>query len=215
MTVVIHFVKRLSEGKSMRPTRDQAKENRQRIIDTAARLFREHGIHAVGVDAVMKGAGLTHGGFYGHFKSKEELTAEAGAHAMREALARDSDFKSVEEFARVYLSEKHRDDVADGCIVAALGPELARQPEEKRDSITDYIRIRIEQIEMLRERRGEKADRGRAIAEMSSLLGALVMARAVNDKALSDEILQETVRFVASDGREAKPEGNRDTEKIG
>ena len=93
----------------MRPTREQAKENRQRILDTAGRLFRENGIHAVGVDAVMKGAGLTHGGFYGHFKSKGDLTAEAMSNVMRQAFEQEPDYRSLVDFASVYLSGEHRD----------------------------------------------------------------------------------------------------------
>lgn len=188
----------------MRPTRDQARENRQRILHAASRLFREQGIHAVGVDAVMKGAGLTHGGFYGHFKSKGDLTAEAMSHALREALQSEPQYESVKDFAAAYLSKKERDDAADGCTVAALGPELSRLPDGQRGPISDYVLTRIAQMETLQERQGQKPDRARAIAELSSLVGALVMARAVDDKELSDEILEKTVEFIGGVGAAAK-----------
>ncbi|KQV66268.1 TetR family transcriptional regulator [Rhizobium sp. Root1220] len=182
----------------MRPTKEQAKENRQRIVNTAARLFREKGIHAVGVDEVMKGAGLTHGGFYGHFKSKNDLAAEALSHAMLESLRSEPEFESFADFAKSYLSKAHRDAPDNGCTVASLGPELSRLPKGQRGVISDYIRTLIEQVEMLQAKAGNKKDRGKAIADLSSLVGALVTARAVDDEALSDEILAETIREVSS-----------------
>ncbi|WP_025658868.1 TetR family transcriptional regulator [Rhizobium sp. IBUN] len=183
----------------MRPTKEQANQNRQRIIDTAGRLFREKGIHAVGVDEVMKGAGLTHGGFYGHFKSKGDLAAEAVSHALLESLRSEPAYATLGALAKNYLSRAHRDAADSGCMVAALGPEIARLPKGQRGGITDYVRARIEQVEQIQAQQGETVDRGRAIADLSSLVGALVMARAVDDPALSDEILTETIRVL--DGR--------------
>jgi TetR/AcrR family transcriptional repressor of nem operon len=183
----------------MRPTREQAKENRQRILDTAARLFRENGIHAVGVDAVMKGAGLTHGGFYGHVKSKNDLTAEAVSHAMDAALQSFADVKTMGDLAAGYLSEEHRDIAGNGCTIAALGPELARLPEGQRGTVSDYIRAQIAQVEALQAAANGKTDRRKAIADLSSLVGALVMARAVDDAQLSDEILTETKLYFATE----------------
>ncbi|MEH7881499.1 TetR/AcrR family transcriptional regulator [Rhizobium laguerreae] len=176
----------------MRPTREQANENRNRIIETASRLFRENGIHAVGVDAVMKGAGLTHGGFYGHFKSKDDLTTAAVGHALRQSLRAEPESMSLEEFISAYLSKDHRDAVGDGCAVAALGPELARLSGGQRASVTDYVRARIARMEKMENHAHGSSDRGKAIADLSSLLGALIMARAVDDEELSDEILSET-----------------------
>ncbi|MCD2180764.1 TetR/AcrR family transcriptional regulator [Rhizobium sp. GN54] len=173
----------------MRPTKEQAKENRKRILETAARLFRENGIHAVGVDAVMSGAGLTHGGFYGHFKSKSELADQALADAMQGALAAEPDTLTLSDFTGTYLSPEHRDHAGAGCAIAALGPEMARLPEKERQAATDYIRARIARMEDLQQRQGDAPDRKKAIADLTSLVGALVMARLVNDEALSDEIL--------------------------
>ena len=106
----------------MRVSREQAAENRKRIVATAARMFRDKGFDGVGVDAIMKGAGLTHGGFYGHFRSKDDLAAEAVTLALQggtEWLNRVSD---VDDFVADYLSERHRADRANGCAIAALGP---------------------------------------------------------------------------------------------
>ncbi|MBB3541778.1 MULTISPECIES: TetR/AcrR family transcriptional regulator [unclassified Rhizobium] len=182
----------------MRPTKEQADQNRKRIIDAAGRLFREKGIHAVGVDEVMKSAGLTHGGFYGHFKSKGDLAAEALSYAMDESLRSEEDFPSVAALAETYLSKAHRDEAENGCTVASLGPELARLPSGKRGVIASYVRKRIDQMETLQEKTGDQADRGKAIADLASLVGALVMARAVDDEALSNEILAETIRIVGN-----------------
>lgn len=176
----------------MRPTKEQAKENRRRILETAARLFRENGIHAVGVDAVMSGAGLTHGGFYGHFKSKSDLAEQALADAMRKSLASEPDTMTLSDLAETYLSAEHRDHAGAGCAVAALGPELARLPAKERTAATDYVRARIARMEELQQRNGGTKDRKKAIAELSGLLGALIMARLVNDPALSDEIMAST-----------------------
>lgn len=173
----------------MRPSKEQAKENRQRILDTAAKLFRENGIHAVGVDAVMKGAGLTHGGFYGHFKSKSDLAEQALAHAMDDMMKVDALNGSLEDFAKSYLSPDHRAAAGAGCTVAALGAELARLPEAERGPVTEHIRALIGLMEKLQAGNGSAVDRSRAVADVASFVGALVMARAVNDPALSDEIL--------------------------
>ena len=174
----------------MRPTKEQAKENRKRILDAAARLFRENGIHAVGVDAVMSGAGLTHGGFYGHFKSKGDLAEQALSEAMHKTLEAEPATLTLSQFAGAYLSAEHRDHAGAGCAVAALGPEMARLPEKERQAATDYVRARIARMQELQERQGEAPDRRKAIADLSSLIGALVMARLVNDPALSDEIME-------------------------
>ncbi|KQV44544.1 MULTISPECIES: TetR family transcriptional regulator [unclassified Rhizobium] len=180
----------------MRPSKEQAKENRQRILDTAARLFRENGIHAVGVDAIMKGAGLTHGGFYGHFKSKTDLAGQALAHAMDDMMKADALNGSLDDFAQSYLSPDHRAAAGAGCTVAALGAELARLPDAERGPVTDHVRALIGLMEKLQEGDGRAPDRARAIADVASFVGALVMARAVNDTVLSDEILESVRRRV-------------------
>src|SRR5438270_11833799 len=111
----------------MKVSREQAARTRERIIETAARRFRERGYEGIGVADLMKEAGLTHGGFYGHFASKEELIAEASARALTESLARLSDIAErahddpLSAMADAYLSSGHRDDPGDGCLLAALG----------------------------------------------------------------------------------------------
>src|SRR6266850_2938125 len=107
----------------MRVSRDKAAENRERIVDTASRLFREKGFEGVGVDAIMNGAGLTHGGFYGHFGSKDDLAAEAVARALERSVEKQSRYTNLSDLISGYLSERHCADRANGCAVAALGAD--------------------------------------------------------------------------------------------
>ena len=117
----------------MKVSREQAAQNRERIVQTAAQLFRERGFDGIGVADLMKAAGLTHGGFYGHFSSKEDLIAEASARALMGSLAL---FVKVAEraprdplsaVADAYLTSRHRDKPGEGCVLAALGPDVSRQ----------------------------------------------------------------------------------------
>src|SRR6266850_4308864 len=111
----------------MRVTREKAAETRARIVETASRLFREKGFDGVGLDAIMKEADLTHGGFYGHFTSKEDLATEAVARALEQGAELQSRYTNVADFVSYYLSESHFADRANGCVLAALGGDMARQ----------------------------------------------------------------------------------------
>src|SRR5258707_2814187 len=130
----------------MRVSREKAAENRERIVDTASRLFREKGFDGVGLDAIMKEAGLTHGGFYGHFSSKEDLAAEAVARALEQSAGLQSRYTNVADFVSDYLSESHFADRANGCALAALGGEIARRGEGVRSGITSYVRTALERL---------------------------------------------------------------------
>src|SRR6202011_3642660 len=120
MSAVIYFVKGMMEAK-MRVSREKAIENRERIVETASRLFREKGFDGVGVDAIMSGAGLTHGGFYGHFGSKDDLAAEAVVRALERSAEKLGRHANLTELISEYLSERHCADRASGCAIAALG----------------------------------------------------------------------------------------------
>src|ERR1700716_2694511 len=172
----------------MRVSREKAAENRERIVDAAARLFRDKGFDGVGVDAIMKDAGLTHGGFYGHFASKEALAAEAVACAFGRSAARQSDIGSLGELVSDYLSERHRADRANGCAVAALGADYGRQGQALRKVLTASVRRQIDRLASLLKRRGA-ARRRRALASYAGMVGALTLARAVDDPVLAQEIL--------------------------
>jgi TetR/AcrR family transcriptional repressor of nem operon len=181
----------------MRVSKQAAAENRRRILTAAARLFREHGIDGAGVDAITEAAGLTHGAFYSQFESKEAVVAEALRlifDESRELWVRDSSGKdrtdALEKIIDRYLSRRHRDSLGAGCVVAALGSDIARQPKAIRDVFTKKLE---EGLEILAPLLGAKSAARRsddAIRLFSTLVGALILARAVDDEALSRRILQ-------------------------
>src|SRR3954467_1835598 len=117
----------------MKESREQAAQNRERIVEAAARLFRERGFDGIGVADLMNEAGLTHGGFYGHFSSKDDLIAEASARALGSSLAQFSELARrraadpLAAIATAYLSKGHRDNPGEGCVLAALGADVSRQ----------------------------------------------------------------------------------------
>jgi TetR/AcrR family transcriptional regulator, transcriptional repressor for nem operon len=176
-------------------SREQAAANHDRIVDTAAQLFRERGFEGVGVADLMKEAGLTHGGFYGHFASKEELMVEASARALTEnlaswsKLAERADENPLPALAEAYLTTSHRDDPGAGCLLAALGPEVSRQSPAVRRAITDYVKSACDLLAKLVPGKSKRARRQKVIATYATLVGTMVMARAVDDRALSQEIL--------------------------
>jgi TetR/AcrR family transcriptional repressor of nem operon len=176
----------------MRVTREQAATNRQRIVEAASLLFRKHGFAGVGVDDITKAAGLTHGGFYGHFTSKDDLAAEACAHQGADPWAAWMDAppaRRLEGIVRSYLTPRHRDDRANGCLFAALGSDVVRQPKAVRHAFTERFRAKVETLRALVPGRSPAARRERALATMAGLVGALTLARAVDDPQLADDIL--------------------------
>jgi TetR/AcrR family transcriptional repressor of nem operon len=172
----------------MRVTKEKAAENRERIVAAASRLFREKGFDGIGLDAIMEGVGLTHGGFYRHFGSKDELAAEAVSRGLAASATRQAAYPSLKDLVTAYLSPAHRDDPGNGCVMAALGGDIARQSPGVRRALTAYV---AEQLTRLARRIGgrRRASRAQAIATLSGLVGALVLARAVDDPSLSNEIL--------------------------
>jgi TetR/AcrR family transcriptional repressor of nem operon len=175
-------------------TREQADRNREKILEVAGRLFRERGYDGIGVADIMKRAGLTHGGFYGHFPSKEDLAAEITARSVgREGWLERLTGKanpSLGDVVRGYLTRRHRDDAGQGCLFAALGSDAARQPRSVRRAFTEGLRRRVDALTPLMPRRSEAARRQEALALIAGLVGALTLARAVDDTQLSDEILE-------------------------
>jgi len=182
----------------MRVSREQAALNRERIVDVAAKLFREKGYEGIGVADLMKGAGLTHGGFYGHFESKEDLLAEACGKAMqtsvekwRGRLERHKD-NPLGGLARAYLTEAHRDNPGAGCAVASLGTDVARASEPVRKALTAGVKAQLALLaESLPGTPEER--RRRAIASYAAMVGGLVMARAIDEPELSKELLAAVV----------------------
>lgn len=186
----------------MRVSRTQAAENRERIVNVASRLFREGGIGATGVDAVMKAAGMTHGGFYGHFQSKDNLVAEACSRSLSRSLEKWSQVAENKSALKAlldhYLSADHRDNPGDGCLIAALAAEAPRSSPEVRKVITEGIRSMLELIESSVPGSDKKTKRANAIHTLTTMVGALIVARAVGDPALSKEILAKALKSLVS-----------------
>ena len=173
----------------MKVSREQMAENRHRILDAASRLFRQKGFDAVSVAEVMKAAGLTHGGFYGHFGSKDDLAAEAVTRALERSMKKQGRFSNLGDLVSDYMSERHRADRANGCPVAALGADIARQGKGVRHGLTAYVRAQLDRHARLFRDGSAASRRKRAIATLAGMIGALTLARAVDDASLSDEIL--------------------------
>jgi TetR/AcrR family transcriptional repressor of nem operon len=196
----------------MRLTKDQAAKNRREILETAERLFRERGFDGVGVADLMKEAGFTHGGFYNHFGSKEELAAETcavsferAAEELAEKLA-SGRARAWRELVTGYLSPEHRDDPSTGCTASALAADVARQGAEVQASFANGLERLIELVaarEMAAEPElGKAAARERAIQTWCELVGAVVLSRSVARAGpeLSEEILDAARRRVLRGG---------------
>jgi TetR/AcrR family transcriptional regulator, transcriptional repressor for nem operon len=175
----------------MKVSRDQVAAHRTRILAAAGRLFRLRGFDDVTVAEVMRDAGLTHGAFYGHFSSKEALIAEAVGQALAPAAGAVEARKSIAAYADGYLSPRHRDDRGSSCPFSCLGTEAARGSADLRSRMTQSVRRTIDLFSA--EAKGETAREKRraAIAAWSAMVGAMVLARVVDDDALSKEILTE------------------------
>ena len=177
----------------MRVSKEQAAKNRERIIEAASRLMRERGISGMGVDALADAAGMTHGSMYSQFGSKERLIEEAVAHTIVAKGREVPDEFTLADYVSEYLSARHRDQPGSGCLFAALSCEMSRQSSGVRERFTAGVRGVIgllsgRMASTLKPRQREE----KALAMTASLVGALVLARAVNDPKLSDDILRAT-----------------------
>lgn len=172
----------------MKVTKAQVQENRARIVETAATLFRERGYDGVGVAELMATAGFTHGGFYKHFRSKADLMAEAAASSISQRVA-DSDGVDLLDFIASYLSREHRGARGAGCTIAALGGDAARQSEDIKATFADGIERSLAAFQ--REGTRSALDRARMIDTFAHAVGALLLSRACpDDSPLADEILE-------------------------
>jgi len=180
----------------MRKSKQETAKTRERIVRAAAGEFREHGIVATGLADLMAAAGLTHGGFYRHFDSKDQVVAEACALAVAEVTqsvaatgSTKKGRKGLEAAVSAYLSPQHRDNCRDGCPIAALGSELARADEETRAKATEgfmklvsFLADRFEEAKMSDARK-------RAVVAATTMIGAMTISRIVSDEVLSASIL--------------------------
>ncbi len=179
---------------AMKVTKAQVQANRARVVETASLLFRERGYDGVGIADLMSVAGLTHGGFYKHFASKSDLIAESAACGLAQTVERSVGVE-ITELVKNYLSREHRDNRSNGCTLAALGGDAARQPEAVRASFAVGIEkilatlskttvdVDVDVVEA-------RAGRAQNLAVLACAVGALVMSRACpDDLPLADEIL--------------------------
>ncbi|CAO3436726.1 TetR/AcrR family transcriptional regulator [Azospirillum doebereinerae] len=195
----------------MRVSRVQAEENRRTVINVASRLFREHGFDGIGLKDLMEGAGLTQGAFYKQFASKEDLAVQASGKAFESATGRwttavaatpEDPLGAVIAF---YLSAGHREERMDGCPIVALGSDVARQGVDVKASFEDGIKAHLDRLGRLisqtqDEESPDEETRSKAMAVLSTMVGALTLSRVVNDPDLAQAFLDtaaEQVRKIA------------------
>ena len=180
----------------MRYSKEHKQETHARIVRKASVRLREKGAHGIGVADLMKEAGLTHGGFYAHFDSREALVIEAFAHAMdrsveqwRKIAAETTPEKRLSTIIDSYVSTVHRDDPGRGCAVPTLGAEIARESAKTRkafsaklDQLIDVMADQIPDVP-------RKTARRQAMGTLATMMGTLVMSRVAGSGELSDEIL--------------------------
>ena len=187
------------------PTRKEATHDR--IVETAARAIRRSGYGGTGVAEIMKEAGLTHGGFYAHFESREAMLAEAadragadGMAVMARVAAEAAPVKALEAMLRAYLSREHVEGVETGCAVAALGSEMPRQSPKVRRAATRRIKEMIDLVARQSPEWGRPGAHERALVTLATAVGALVLARAVDDPKLSDAVRGAALNYLIPTG---------------
>ncbi len=185
--------------------RTAAKEaSHERIVGAAARAIRRSGYDGTGVADIMKEAGLTHGAFYAHFASREAMLAEAADRAGAESnavaasvIAAVSADQSLQALMQVYLSKEHLDNIETGCPIAALGSEMPRQSPEVRRAATRRIKEMIDLVARQFPDWGQPGAHERALMTVATMVGTLILARAVDDSALSDALCSTTLKSLA------------------
>lgn len=170
-------------------------ENHERIVKVAAGVFRELGIEGIGLADLMQSAGLTHGGFYRHFDSRDDLVAQAVERALKDSSAVADAIaahprSTIASLVDAYLSQAHRDNVASSCAVTALANDVARSTDRVRTAYSHQVVHYVDMIMKLIEPMPQKKRRAAALSALATLVGAVAMARAVNDDELSREILK-------------------------
>jgi TetR/AcrR family transcriptional repressor of nem operon len=181
----------------MRYSREHKQETHDRIVKKASVRLREKGAHGIGVADLMKEAGLTHGGFYAHFDSREALVIEAFAYAMdrsmenwRKITDEVAPEKRLALIAESYLSTLHRDNPGHGCSIPALGAEIARESPKTRKAFAGKLDEMIEMMADYVPNLPRKAARKQAIATLAAMAGTMLLARIAGASELSDEVLK-------------------------
>ena len=195
----------------MRYSPEHKQETHDRIVKKASVRLREKGAHGIGVADLMKEAGLTHGGFYAHFDSREALVMEAFSYAMdrsmenwRKITDEVAPEKRLAMIAESYLSTLHRDNPGHGCSIPALGAEIARESPKTRKAFAGKLDEMIEMMADYIPNQPRKAARKQAIATLATMAGTMLLARIAGSSELSDEVLK-AGRDSALDGAKREP----------
>lgn len=191
-----------------RVSRKQAELNREIIVDAATRLFRERGLHGISVVDVMGAAGLTHGGFYGHFESREALAQEASGRAFEQSIERwkeriaahDDKNAARQALIEPYLSAASRDNPGDSCPVVAFAGDMCHEAAESglRGTFMEGLNNLLDTLGPLMDSGDAASDRQQVLVQYSLMVGALTLARATRGDALSDEILEAARSFLVT-----------------
>src|SRR5436309_5797797 len=193
----------MSTAKAKRTAPSRKEVTHERIVGAAARAIRRSGYDGTGVADIMKKVGLTHGGFYAHFASREAMLAEAADRAGAEGVAAVARIAAAappqrarQALLRAYLSKAHVEGVETGCAVAALGSEMPRQAPEVRRAATRRIKDMIDLVARLSPEWGQPGAHQHALATVATMVGALVLARAVDDPRLSDALREAALKHL-------------------
>lgn len=175
----------------------------ERIVSVAARAIRRSGYAGTGVADIMKEAGLTHGAFYAHFASREAMLAEAASRACAESaaaafgvVASVPNQEALKAMLRAYLSREHLEQIESGCPLAALGSETVRQTPEVRRATAQHIKAMVDLVARQSPDWGQPAAHERALLTIAAMVGTLVLARAVDDPALSDSLREAALKYL-------------------
>jgi AcrR family transcriptional regulator len=190
-----------------RTTPGRKEVTHERIVEVAARVIRRSGYNGTGVADIMKEAGLTHGGFYAHFESREAMLAEAADRAGADSAAAAARIaanappkQALQAVLRAYLSKEHVENAELGCPLAALGSETPRQAPEVRRAVTRRIKEMIDGIARLSPDWGQPRAHEQALVTAATMVGTLLLARAVDDPKLSEALLKAALKRLAADG---------------
>jgi TetR/AcrR family transcriptional repressor of nem operon len=197
----------MSAATVRRASSSRKEATHDRIVETAARAIRRSGYGGTGVAEIMKEAGLTHGGFYAHFESREGMLAEAADRAGADGMALLARVaagapptKALEAVLRAYLSKEHVEGAETGCAIAALGSEMPRQAPKVRRAATRRIKEMIDLVARQSPDWGQPGAHERALVTLATALGALVLARAVDDPKLSDALREAALHHLTPRG---------------
>lgn len=198
----------------MKKSKEETAQTRKRIIEVAAQEFRRHGIHETGVAEVMAAAGLTQGGFYRHFESKDHLVTEACAMSMQNLVdaakaAIASGDEGFLQHVEKFLSGENCENWLEGCPLVFIGSELARADMKTRRAASQGYRQLVDVIANDAKYKDSPDARAEAIFMLSAMIGAVTLARIVDDKKLSDQILEETKRHISGLLKKKRPKGHR------